>query len=158
SNGFAGAAPVQVPSPATPVPSPSATTTTTPIPYENRLPATPQNGGTGAPLYDKYYGPSTQPPQPMPPAGTSFPPQPNVASPVRPFAPPPPAPVQLNRIAAIPTVPVEGQVVRNDNAPRPGAVVRFVSLNRQEPEKTTTANSAGRFSVNLPSGTWLVYM
>ena len=65
--------------------------------------------------------------------------------------------VQLDRIVFGPESFVEGQIVRNDNAPRPNATVLFVSAENGKRE-TVTANSVGRFQVNLASGNWLVYV
>ena len=65
--------------------------------------------------------------------------------------------VQLERIVFGPESFVDGQVVRSDNAPRPGASVLFVSADNGKRE-AVTANDRGRFQVNLASGNWLVYV
>jgi hypothetical protein len=52
--------------------------------------------------------------------------------------------------------PINGQVVRNDFAPRPGAQVVFVNAQRQDVR--ATADAAGKFQVNLASGNWYVYV
>src|SRR5206468_6117751 len=71
--------------------------------------------------------------------------------------PPPPPPVKLDRIVVGPDATVEGQVVRSDNTPRPGAKVVFVS-GSQLPPQAVVANSAGRFHVTLAAGSWNVYV
>jgi hypothetical protein len=90
--------------------------------------------------------------------------QPNGAAPsgvtpsgLRPNSPPPP-PVKLDRIVVGPDARVEGQVVRSDNTPRPNAQVLFVRADRQGDIRSTTANSAGRFNIDLAAGGWLVYL
>ena len=71
---------------------------------------------------------------------------------------PAPPPVKLDRIVVGPDATVEGQVVRNDNAPRPDAKIVFVSSSQPDAQRTVTANSAGRFYVALASGSWNVYL
>jgi hypothetical protein len=66
--------------------------------------------------------------------------------------------VKLERIAFGPDARVEGQVVRGDRSPRPGARVVFVSAQRQAPNQSVTAGATGRFQVTLASGSWLVYV
>jgi hypothetical protein len=51
---------------------------------------------------------------------------------------------------------VNGQVVKNDFAPKPGAQIVFVNAQRQDVR--ATADAAGRFQVNLASGNWYVYV
>jgi hypothetical protein len=51
---------------------------------------------------------------------------------------------------------VNGQVVRNDFAPRAG--VQIVFVNGQKQDVRTTADASGRFQVNLASGDWYVYV
>jgi hypothetical protein len=65
--------------------------------------------------------------------------------------------VKLDRIVFGPESYVEGQIVRNDNTPRPNASVLFVSADNGN-RQSVTANTAGRFQVNLASGNWLVYV
>jgi hypothetical protein len=112
--------------------------------------------GTGAsnPMYDRYYPPTQPQGAPaMPPA--SWKPQPSSTTPASVPASPQPS-VRLDSIVLGDDQPVDGQVVRVDNSPRPNAKVTFVSaLSGQR--FTTTANSAGRFNVNLPAGGWLLY-
>lgn len=83
--------------------------------------------------------------------------QPSLGMPAFPTTNPPPPPVKLDRIVVGPDATVEGQVVRSDNTPRPGAKVVFVSSN-QLPPQAVIANSAGRFHVTLASGSWNVYV
>jgi hypothetical protein len=84
---------------------------------------------------------------------------PNRPGTVRQSSPVPPPPrARLDKIASAPVTHFEGQVVRRDNAPRPNVRLRFVSLTRRGPQYPVTANSAGRFRVNLPPGNWLVYL
>jgi hypothetical protein len=108
--------------------------------------------------------PSTSPP----PGGTSpngvslrqLPPlrspAPNGAPVPRPPTPPPA--VKLERIVYAPGPNVEGEVVRSDNAPQPGARLLFVSADRQGERETATADASGQFRVTLASGGWLVYV
>jgi hypothetical protein len=119
-----------------------------------------RNFGTGAsnPAYERYY-PQTQPPgtaPTMPPA--SWKPQPAATTPAAAPAPRAPQPsVKLESIVLGPDQRVEGQVVRADNSPRPNAKMLFVSAQTGQ-RFTATANSAGRFHVDLPTGGWLVYL
>jgi hypothetical protein len=125
---------------------------------QRQTPPPPQIGekrdGNGNPAVDKYYGPnpSNATPnsfrQPLPPGAVGRP-----AAPV-----PPPPPVRLDRIVVGPDARVQGQVVRSDSTPRPGARLSFVSSDRQGPSQTVVANGAGRFDVTLASGGWLVYL
>jgi hypothetical protein len=71
----------------------------------------------------------------------------------RPAAPP----VKLERIVFGPESYVEGQIVRGDNTPGSGASVLFVSAQSGQ-RHTATANAAGRFQINLASGSYLVYV
>jgi hypothetical protein len=97
--------------------------------------------------YDRYYPNKQirlQTPAPyMPPAS-------------RPVTPPPP--VKLDRIVVGPDARVEGQIVRSDNTPRPGARVLFVSADRLAPNQTVFGDHAGRFTASLAPGGWLVYL
>lgn len=138
-----GAPPGQQPSVQPPVVTPGMPMAP-PVIDQNRQP------GGGNPT-DAYRYPTTP--------GASFQPAPTPRTtiPTRNGAPPPP-PVKLDRIVVGPDASVEGQVVRNDNAPRPNARVMFVSAQHGADRQTVTANSAGRFQVNLASGGWLVYV
>jgi hypothetical protein len=113
---------------------------------------------SGSPLYDRYY-PAPQTPTMPPASGAALRP----AAPRLPVVPPAPVPVappavKLERIVAGPAAQLQGQVVSNDNAPRAGARVMFVSAARQGPQSTVTADTAGKFRVTLASGGWLVYV
>lgn len=112
---------------------------------ESRTPANPSNG-----QYDRYY---PQPTTPPPPAAKTN----SFAAP--PKAAPPPV-VRLDRIVALPPTngPLQGQVVRLDNLPQPGARLLFVHAERQAPRESATADQTGRFRVALSSGAWLVYL
>jgi hypothetical protein len=82
---------------------------------------------------------------PVPPASQSRPAQ-------QPFVPA----YKPERVASLSGSTVNGQVVRNDFAPRAGAQVVFVNAQRQDVR--ATADAAGRFQVNLASGNWYVYV
>lgn len=106
--------------------------------------------------------PGSAPSDQMPPAGpgVSF----RQLAPLSPQAPRPAVPartappvVKLERIVAVPSTSVEGQVVRADNAPQPHTRLLFVSADRQGERETVTADRAGQFRVSLSSGGWLVY-
>lgn len=116
-----------------------------PIIDQNRQP------GAGNPT-DAYRFPTT--------GGSNWQPAPGQQTtiPTRSNNPAPPAPVKLDRIVVGPDATVEGQVVRSDNAPRPNARLLFVSAQHGADRQAVTANTAGRFSVNLASGGWLVYV
>jgi hypothetical protein len=109
-----------------------------------------QKNGNGFPGFQQDY---------RPPLGSpgSFRPPVGGPVPVQPVSPPAP-PVKLDRVTAAPNARVEGQVVRSDRTPRAGAQVMFISAQRQAPNQTVVANGAGRFQVNLASGSWLVYV
>ncbi len=148
----AGALPAGSPPVVTPTPGAGAPGAAPPGVTEQRS-LSPNPSPSGA--YDRLYPPSTNEPPRMPKATW----QPQESAPLtgRPSSPPPP-PVKLDRIVVGPDQRVEGQVVRSDNTPRPGSDVLFVSTDRQGPPQKVTANSAGRFSVELPAGGWLVYL
>lgn len=152
-----GAAPAPPAAPAAPpsiTPVPPITNSPAPPNVEERRSPPPANNGepkqngTGSPTYDRYYPPQGQPAQ--------FQPQPRLGTPTFSPAPPPP-PVKLDRIVVGPDAQVDGQVVRSDNAPRPGAKVLFVNTATGQRE-TITANGAGRFRAELPGGDWLVFL
>jgi hypothetical protein len=81
-----------------------------------------------------------------------------------PGAPVPPAnvPVRPGQIAMRPTANgapgVSGQVVASNFTPRGGAQMVFVSVQKQDLRVAATADSAGRFHVDLPAGGWYVYL
>jgi hypothetical protein len=111
-----------------------------------------RRSGPGA-SSNQYYGPQGNP------GGTSFRQfLPGGPAPARPASPVPSQGVRPDRIASAPQGVVDGQVVRSDRTPRPGAQVLFVNAQRQAPAQAVTANAAGRFQVNLASGGWLVYV
>jgi hypothetical protein len=66
--------------------------------------------------------------------------------------------VKLDRIVAGPEVPLEGQLIQNDQTPKAGAKLVFVNADRQSSQQSVTASASGRFQVELPTGSWLVYM
>jgi hypothetical protein len=66
--------------------------------------------------------------------------------------------VRLDHIVVGPNARVEGQVVRNDNAPRANVRLTFVSTDRRAPRAIADANSAGRFQLTLESGGWMVFI
>jgi hypothetical protein len=106
--------------------------------YEQRTFGT----GNGNGAYDKFYPPSQ-------PAGPTMPP----AS----LKQQPPAPaLKLEGIAMTADSYLQGQVVHNDRSPQASAKVMFRNHGGQS--FVTTANTAGRFSVSLPSGTWQVFL
>jgi hypothetical protein len=133
------AAPGQgVPAPATPQPGVN----------ETRTPAATPSPSTGP--YDRYYTPQTTQPPPMA--------KPNSFTTPSRQAPPPV--VRFDRIVALPqgSGPVQGQVVRFDNNPKPGAQLLFVNADRQAPRQAATTDRSGHFRVSLSSGAWLVYL
>jgi hypothetical protein len=69
-----------------------------------------------------------------------------------------PPTVRLDRIVSVPQSQVQGLVVQNDNAPRGGARLVFVSTEPQATRQQVTADAAGKFNVTLASGGWLVYV
>jgi len=135
---------------ATPSPSNPPNITTTPSP--NAPPSIgEQHEG------DKRFYPQSQPQRPNTGVPTS-PWQPSLGAPIFPSTTPtPPPPVKLDRIVVGPAG-VEGQVLRSDNTPRPGAQVTFVSGSELQAQRTVTANSAGRFQAHLTPGAWNVYL
>jgi hypothetical protein len=101
---------------------------------------------TDNPLYKQLY-PSGNPSAPvMPPASLK-----------QPLPAPPAPPAKLEGIVMGPDSRLEGQVVHLDRSPRANAKVMFVSA-QGGPRYFATANSAGRFSITLPAGTWQVYL
>jgi hypothetical protein len=67
--------------------------------------------------------------------------------------------VKLDRVVALPReTTVEGQVVRPDNQPRPGADVLFIHADRKGGQQQVTADGAGRFRTSLATGSWWVYV
>jgi hypothetical protein len=141
----AAAAPAVTEQPSTAPPPPNVSE------YRSTQPAQPYPGqpvqpNLGQPL-----------PQKAPMEGSSY--RQPYLPPTRPAAPAPPPTVRLDRIVALPEGPasIQGKVVSNNQSPRSGARVTFVSLN-QQPERSITADAAGQFRVTLASGGWLVYV
>ncbi|HZT83611.1 MAG TPA: hypothetical protein VFA26_25500 [Gemmataceae bacterium] len=123
-----------------------------------------QDRGTAAPPavgdHPSGAGSSYQRYAPMPQAGNgrqlapAVPTTPGQAAPAR-LAPPA---VKFERIVAIPSPNVEGQVVRADKLPEPSARLLFVSADRQGARQDVTADRDGQFRTTLASGGWLVYL
>jgi hypothetical protein len=110
------------------------------------------------PQWDQYYPKQERPPE-IRGSGSSFQPQLGVPTPVQTNSPAPssPPPVKFDRIAVGPDSHVEGQIVRSDNSPKPSAKVLFINASNGK-RQTITANTAGRFQVDLPAGSWHVYL
>jgi hypothetical protein len=148
------AGPIPNPQTAAP-PSIHAAPSITPAPPTPPSISESRTPGTGTSMYDRYYprpqSLPTQTPPAMPPA--SWQPQ---STPFAAPAPPPP-PVKLERIVVGPDARIEGRVVRNDDSPRSNARVLFVN-SALGTRQTAVTNSSGRFDVELPSGSWLVYL
>jgi hypothetical protein len=110
--------------------------------------------GNGAkPMYDSYYPPQEKAPV-IQGAPSGFQPQLGVPTPAQPNSQPP---VKFDRIAVGPDSRVEGQIVRSDNSPKANAKVLFINASSGK-RHTITANTAGRFQVDLPAGSWHVYL
>jgi hypothetical protein len=113
------------------------------------------SGDGGNPAYDKYF---KQLPQPqsqyrqLTPNGQPS----NPAKTVSPASPPPS--VKLEKIAQNGATIIDGKVVSDKNAPKTGVQLTFVSVQKQSADKVVTSNAAGQFQVELPAGSWLVYM
>jgi hypothetical protein len=107
--------------------------------------------------YNNYYPPIERVPEIRNPM--SWRPQLSAPVPVQTNAPQPnPQPsVKFDRIAVGPDSRVEGQIVRSDNSPKPNAKVLFINASTGK-RHTITANTAGRFQVDLPAGSWHVYL
>jgi hypothetical protein len=130
---------------------------------------TPGTGFSKPTMWEQYYPPIERnaPEIRGSTSGSSFPApggQLGLPVPVQQSAPPaaggpaaPQPPVKLNQIAVGPDSRVEGQVVRIDNSPKPNAKVLFVNASTLM-RRTIHANTAGRFLVDLPAGSWHVYL
>ena len=139
-----------------------------PPPLVNPVPAPPQTEQPPSIRGDKTPGTSMQKPdmwqQYYPPIEktpetkntTSWQPQLGVPVPVQ-QTPAPQPPVKLDRISVGPNSTVTGQVVRADNSPKPSAKVLFVNASTGL-RHTINANTAGRFQVELPAGSWHMYL
>jgi hypothetical protein len=114
-----------------------------------------QENRSGGTQFDQYYGPTAAP---NPPSSLRQPPLslPAPVDPSRQAAPPPT--VKLERIVFGNDTPVDGRVVRFDNAPRAGARLLFVRADGKGGRQVVTANGTGRFQVTLASGAWHVYL
>lgn len=110
--------------------------------------------------WEQYYPPLEKAPEIRTP-GTSFQPQLGFPIPFQTNSPPPVSkpqpPVKLDRIAVGPDSRVEGQVTRSDSSPKPNAKLLFVNASSGQ-RQSINANSAGRFQINLPTGSWHVYL
>ena len=106
-------------------------------------------------LLEQYYFPKIEPTAPEI-RGSSFEPKLGLPVPMLPAATPQP-PVKLDRIAVGPDSRVEGQVVRSDSSPKPNAKVLFINAMTGKKE-TVQANTAGRFQIDLTSGSWHMYL
>jgi hypothetical protein len=137
-------APASTPAPPSITPTPGITNTPAAPPSINEQ---HQPGAA-----EKAYYPQTQ----QKPAGAPWQPATGLPTGISPTPPPPP--VKLDRIVVGPDATVEGQVVRNDNTPRPNAKIVFVSSSQPLAQQTVIANSAGRFQANLAAGAWNVYL
>jgi hypothetical protein len=108
------------------------------------------------------YKPGTSFNRQLPPIGVGPGPsprlQPQPQAPVPAARPAPPPTVRLDKIVVGPAQGVEGQVLRSGKMPHGGAQVLFVSAERQGVQHAVTADESGRFSADLSSGTWLVYL
>lgn len=113
----------------------------------------PQRGGSGSPLFDRYYPPQTNPPAHMPGVEGSSLRQPLTLPPIPRTTPT----VRLDRVVSAPRADLNGQVLIG-NAPRPNARVLFVSAARGGSPQQVMADGWGRFRVTLASGGWLVYV
>lgn len=133
-----------------------------PAPAQNNQPPSIRSESTTprGTMIEQYYPPLQKIPENNgSTGGTSY--QPNLGAPVPVSAPQAPAqpsaPIKLNQIAVNPNSVVEGQVVRNDNTPKGNAQVLFINASTGKRE-TITTNSAGRFQLELPAGSWHVYL
>jgi hypothetical protein len=136
------------PAPAVVQPAPAVTPPVTP-PVVSPPVVTPAPSITPPNVYEKReFGTSNPllPPSPpvMPPASLKTP-----AAPVQ--------PLKIEGIVMAPNSQLQGQVVHNDRTPQSNAKVKFVNTQNGQPY-FTTSNTAGRFSVGLPSGSWDVFV
>ncbi|MSQ96328.1 MAG: carboxypeptidase regulatory-like domain-containing protein [Gemmataceae bacterium] len=109
--------------------------------------------------WEQYYPPIEKAPEIRSTPGTSF--QPKLGFPIpvqnnQPATTPQP-PVKLDRIAVGPDSRVEGQVTRSDSSPKPNAKLLFVNASSGQ-RQSINANTAGRFEIDLPTGSWHVYL
>jgi hypothetical protein len=71
-----------------------------------------------------------------------------------------PAAIRMDKVVSRePSARVQGQVVANNYvSPVRHAKVLFVNEHQESAKVDTAADAAGRFSVNLPSGSWRIYL
>jgi hypothetical protein len=125
-------------------------------PQSNQAPSIRSEGAAPkGTLNQQYYPPLEK----IPGNGASFQPSLGMPVPVPTSAPPaqPSPPIKFNQIAVNPNSVVEGQVVRSDNTPKGNAKVIFINASTGKRE-TITTNSGGRFQLELPAGSWHVYL
>ena len=65
--------------------------------------------------------------------------------------------MKLDRIGVGANSVVEGQVARTDNSPKADAKILFVNALTSQ-QKTIRTNNSGRFQIELPAGSWHVYL
>jgi hypothetical protein len=119
---------------------------------------TPGAGMSKPNMWNQYYPPMEKAPEIR--GSTSWQPQLGAPIPVQTSQPQPKAqepPVKFDRISVGPNSQVDGQVVRSDNSPKANAKVLFINASTGQ-RQTIDANAAGRFQVELPSGSWHVYL
>ena len=115
------------------------------------------NFGVEKPMWDRYYPPMEKAPE-IRGSTSGFQPQLLAPTPaVNPQLPSPQPPVKFDRIAVGPDSHVEGQIVRSDSSPKPSAKVLFINASTGK-RQTIVANTVGRFQVDLPAGSWHVYL
>jgi hypothetical protein len=66
--------------------------------------------------------------------------------------------VRLDRVVALPTSNVDGQVVRSDYTPQAETDIVFVNADQKGVEHRVTTNRDGEFRATLASGNWKVYV
>jgi hypothetical protein len=145
-----GAAPIGNAPPAV-VPMPPAQTPSPDLPPSIRGDSSKGAALPKQPMWNQFYPPIEKTDGGTP--GMSFP---KLGLPEA-VKPAPQPPVKLNQIAVGPDSRVEGQVVRSDSSPKPNAKVLFVNASSGM-RQTVNANTAGRFQVDLPAGSWHVYL
>jgi hypothetical protein len=128
---------------------------------DNRTPTAPgvrDSQETNPPPYESN-SPRSDSSQPLPNVSRQLAPQSPATQ--RPKAPTPPADpkVTLDRIASLtkPTATLEGEVVTVKNSTVPNSRLLFCSAEKSDVKQYVTTDSTGKFSINLASGTWIVY-
>src|SRR5262249_10935212 len=90
----------------------------------------------------------------IPPQGVPTTPLPGMSAPKANTKLRPEKTVSLSKVVA-----VRGEVVLNDQmTPRGGAKLVFRNASKREQKEYVTANAFGEFDVNLPAGTWYLYV